>query len=206
MIGQLVQKLFLKILGKGEGKGKDMKEDIDFKLFNRNILMDVLRADEGSNRKMYLDTEGYWTIGIGHLITKDPNKKVALSILDDIIGRNTNGVITAEEEQVLFHADINSKLGEIYRNALIKRVFDGLDENRRIALISMCYQMGVPGTATFKNSMKFIEDKQWKNAGANLRQSKWYRQTPNRAERVIKIFENGNFDHYKREYKQFNFK
>ena len=45
-------------------------------------IFEMLRIDEGCKLDLYKDTEGYWTIGIGQLITKNPSKDVARAELD----------------------------------------------------------------------------------------------------------------------------
>ena len=37
----------------------------------------MLQIDEGLKLSIYKDTEGYWTVGIGHLLTKKPSTDVA---------------------------------------------------------------------------------------------------------------------------------
>ncbi|WP_373559966.1 glycoside hydrolase family protein, partial [Klebsiella pneumoniae] len=46
----------------------------------------MLRFDEGEKLQVYKDTEGYWTVGIGHLLTKEgANKQVISSQADSLI-------------------------------------------------------------------------------------------------------------------------
>ncbi len=51
-------------------------------------IFGMLRIDEGYDSKIYKDTEGYWTIGIGHLLTKDPSKSLAISNLGMLLPKN----------------------------------------------------------------------------------------------------------------------
>lgn len=50
----------------------------------------------------------------------------------------------------------------------------------------MAYQMGVKGTKNFKNMWKAIGDGDYAKAGAEMRDSRWYRdpQTKSRANRM----------------------
>lgn len=57
----------------------------------------MLRYDEGEKLTMYKDTEGYFTIGVGHLITKNPSRDYALKELDKAVGHPCYGYITAKE-------------------------------------------------------------------------------------------------------------
>ncbi len=156
----------------------------------------MLKLDEGLKLKPYKDTEGYWTIGIGHLLTKKPSLDVAISVLDSQIGRKTQGSITEEEARKLFQNDVNSALKSIKTDSTLAPLYSKYDEVRRQALINMVFQMGTTGAASFHNSLGLVADKNYALAGTNMRKSKWYRQTPNRAERVIKVLTTGTFDAY----------
>nr|3ODU_A Chain A, C-X-C chemokine receptor type 4, Lysozyme Chimera [synthetic construct]3ODU_B Chain B, C-X-C chemokine receptor type 4, Lysozyme Chimera [synthetic construct]3OE8_A Chain A, C-X-C chemokine receptor type 4, Lysozyme Chimera [synthetic construct]3OE8_B Chain B, C-X-C chemokine receptor type 4, Lysozyme Chimera [synthetic construct]3OE8_C Chain C, C-X-C chemokine receptor type 4, Lysozyme Chimera [synthetic construct] len=159
-------------------------------------IFEMLRIDEGLRLKIYKDTEGYYTIGIGHLLTKSPSLNAAKSELDKAIGRNTNGVITKDEAEKLFNQDVDAAVRGILRNAKLKPVYDSLDAVRRAALINMVFQMGETGVAGFTNSLRMLQQKRWDEAAVNLAKSRWYNQTPNRAKRVITTFRTGTWDAY----------
>nr|5GLH_A Chain A, Endothelin Receptor Subtype-B [Homo sapiens]6IGK_A Chain A, Endothelin receptor type B,Endolysin,Endothelin receptor type B [synthetic construct]6IGL_A Chain A, Endothelin receptor type B,Endolysin,Endothelin receptor type B [synthetic construct] len=162
----------------------------------RKNIFEMLRIDEGLRLKIYKDTEGYYTIGIGHLLTKSPSLNAAKSELDKAIGRNTNGVITKDEAEKLFNQDVDAAVRGILRNAKLKPVYDSLDAVRRAALINMVFQMGETGVAGFTNSLRMLQQKRWDEAAVNLAKSRWYNQTPNRAKRVITTFRTGTWDAY----------
>nr|5XSZ_A Chain A, Lysophosphatidic acid receptor 6a,Endolysin,Lysophosphatidic acid receptor 6a [synthetic construct] len=159
-------------------------------------IFEMLRIDNGLRLKIYKNTEGYYTIGIGHLLTKSPSLNAAKSELDKAIGRNTNGVITKDEAEKLFNQDVDAAVRGILRNAKLKPVYDSLDAVRRAALINMVFQMGETGVAGFTNSLRMLQQKRWDEAAVNLAKSRWYNQTPNRAKRVITTFRTGTWDAY----------
>lgn len=160
-------------------------------------IYEMLRYDEGLKLNIYKDTEGYWTIGIGHLLTKNPLKSVGIKNLDSLLGRSTNGTITESEAQKIFQKDVEGVNRDIKGNSTVSPVFDSLDSERQKALQNMVFQMGISGVAGFKNSLALLKAKNWNQAAVNLKQSKWYRQTPNRAGRVIEVFRTGTFNSYK---------
>nr|7F8X_A Chain A, Cholecystokinin receptor type A,Endolysin [synthetic construct] len=169
---------------------------ISLELYQGINIFEMLRIDEGLRLKIYKDTEGYYTIGIGHLLTKSPSLNAAKSELDKAIGRNTNGVITKDEAEKLFNQDVDAAVRGILRNAKLKPVYDSLDAVRRAALINMVFQMGETGVAGFTNSLRMLQQKRWDEAAVNLAKSRWYNQTPNRAKRVITTFRTGTWDAY----------
>jgi hypothetical protein len=60
----------------------------------------------------------------------------------------------------------------------------------------MVFQMGVSGVAGFPASMKLLLAKKWEAAAKELANSRWYRQTPNRARRVIETMRTGTWSAY----------
>jgi GH24 family phage-related lysozyme (muramidase) len=161
-------------------------------------IFGMLRIDEGLKLTVYKDTEGFWTVGIGHLLTKNPSYDVAVRELDKLISRKTGGTITQREAEAIFAKDVDIAISGILKNATLKPVYDSLngDEPRQAALVNMVFQMGVAGVASFTNSMTLIRAKSWDKAATNLAQSKWYKQTPNRAKRVIATFKTGTWKAY----------
>ena len=159
-------------------------------------IFGMLRIDEGYDSKIYKDTEGYWTIGIGQLLTKSPDTNVAKAELDKLIGRKCNGEITKAEAEDLFQKSVLKAEKGIQGNTLLRDVYNSLDFIRQAALINMVFQMGVAGVAGFVNSMALLKAKNWEKAAVNLAQSRWYKQTPNRAKRVIETFRTGTWKAY----------
>lgn len=161
-------------------------------------IFEMLRIDEGCKLDLYKDTEGYWTIGIGQLITKNPSKDVARAELDKLMGRVCNGRITQHEAETLFNRSVEKAKAGILKHPVLKPVYDVLDEVRRCALINMVFQMGVAGVAGFPKGLRLLKAKSWEAAAKELADSRWYKvQTPNRAKRVIETFRTGTFSAYK---------
>lgn len=132
-------------------------------------LINDLKHDEGLKLSAYQDHLGFWTIGYGRLID----------------GRRGGG-ISKEEAEYFLKNDVDDVVSALR----VKLDFwIELPNNVKRALCNMAFQLGINGLLGFKNSLKFIEKRDWKNAGINLRKSKWYTQTPVRAERVIKMIE-----------------
>ncbi|QPI14001.1 lysozyme [Serratia phage 4S] len=160
-------------------------------------IFDMLRIDEGLKLTVYKDTEGFWTVGIGHLLTKDSSKAVAIKELDRLTGRSTDGSISVGEAENIFKLDVSKAENGIKGNSVLAPVYESLDSVRKMAMVNMVFQLGVAGVAGFKNSLALLKAKDWDKAAVNLAQSKWYNQTPNRAKRVISVFKTGTMDAYK---------
>ena len=54
-------------------------------------------------------------------------------------------------------------------------------------IIEMCYQMGFTGFCKFKKAIANMKDKNWKASAEEMLDSKWAKQTSNRANRLADI-------------------
>ena len=127
-------------------------------------LLNRIKHHEGFRKSVYKCTEGYDTIGYGFAI-KD------LEMDEDIA------------EEILMRKV----------EKLIKRVrskFDWLDSvphEVQGVLVEMSYQMGLSGVSKFKKALHAMQMLQWKLAADELLDSRWAKQTPNRAKELSDI-------------------
>lgn len=178
---------------------KTPSEDIKPSPIPGMTIEDMLRYDEGVRIDLYWDSEGYPTIGIGHLIVREKtrNKAYINGLLSKQVGRTiTNGRITNEECSKLFDGDLSGAIRDIQRNSTVAPVYASLDDTRKMAIINMTFQMGVGGVAKFTNTLAAMLRKDWQAAYNGMMNSLWARQTPNRANRVSKVILNGNLASY----------
>lgn len=135
-------------------------------------ITSLLQYEEGFREKPYLCSEGYPTVGTGIRIGP---KGVALS--------NYQFTVPREVDAVWLQSILNSTMRSMLMNERIAKAMNVLDEARTAVLVSMAYQMGVAGLAQFKNTLSLIERKRFEDAAVAMLQSKWAKQTPNRARR-----------------------
>ncbi|HEE0521900.1 TPA: glycoside hydrolase family protein [Klebsiella pneumoniae] len=158
-------------------------------------LYEMLRFDEGEKLKLYKDTEGYWTIGIGHLVTKNPSKEQAIACLDKELNRFTSGVISKSESEQLFNLDISRALRDIERSEL-SSIYIQTNGPRRAALVNLTFQLGLAGVLKFRKMIQYLKVGNYEAAADEGLDSKWARQTPNRARRVSEVIRTGTFSSY----------
>ena len=145
-------------------------------------LSELIELEEGFRERAYLCTSGYPTIGLG---TKIGPKGAELYNYTFMVNR---AIAEAMMQKELAHAEV--KLAEC-------DWFLGLDLERSKIIMSMCYQMGVSGVFKFKNMIAAIERKDWARASREALDSKWARQTPERAGRHAQVLLTGDFDSVK---------
>ncbi|HAT6345327.1 TPA: glycoside hydrolase family protein [Aeromonas hydrophila] len=158
-----------------------------------------LQYDEGLKLVLYRDTENKWTIGIGHLISNDPSisKAKAVSILEQKlqIALTPEGRITHAEASWLFQRDL-LRVKQGIAQASFCAVYEGLDDVRKSAIQNMVFQLGVHGVSQFKKMWNFINTGNFEAAAMEGLNSKWNKQTPNRAKRVTETLRTGRTDQY----------
>jgi lysozyme len=136
-------------------------------------LIRQLVSEEGEVLHAYEDHLGYVTIGVGRLIDK-----------------RKGGGISKEESRYLLANDVK-KYTDLVSNSI--PFYSQLNEARQAVLVGMAFQMGIGGLMKFKNTLKAIEAGRYKEAGNNMLNSLWARQTPARARRMAKQMELGEW-------------
>ena len=143
-------------------------------------LVKKLIDDEGWRNYPYVDSLGYWTTGIGHLIDRRKG-----GVLPPYVRAFP---LTDEEVLRILEDDLEAKQQAL--RAQIPWVF-GLDAPRLNVVISMAFQLGVGGLLQFKNTLAALKRGDWPSAAVGIRSSKAYSQTMKRWERHARIIETG---------------
>ena len=143
-----------------------------------SVIANLLKDEEALRLEPYTDSKGYWTIGYGHLIDRRLGGRLPPWV------RASFPIEVAEAEQML-QRDIAEKEEDLDRH------FDwwrGLDEVRQAVLLSMCFQMGMAGLLTFRNTLAHIKDGDWDEAALGMLSSN---DSPSRAERHAEAMRTG---------------
>jgi len=133
-------------------------------------LRELLEQDEGVKYEVYLDHLGLPSTGIGHLILKD----------DEEYGWPVGAPVSEERVAELFEQDVKYAISDAM---WLHPDLDDMPGDAQITIISLAFQLGLPRYQKFEKHHAAIEARDWKEAAAQLRNSKLYRQTPQRTER-----------------------
>lgn len=142
------------------------------------FIEDMIRYDEGEKLVVYTCTRGFKTVGIGHNL--EANKSL------DILHRSLNigDKITKEESSALFQQDLDIVFAGIRKNLFF---FETVKPKYQLVLINMIFQMGIGGVLKFKNTLKAMQEDNAFLVESGIKNSAWYKQTPNRAQRMIGV-------------------
>ena len=144
---------------------------------NVDKLRAQLEIDEGIVNKIYLDHLGYPTFGIGHLIIEgDPEE-----------GMGVDYPISEERVIEAFEKDVQTVLKDC---KICFKTWDGYPEEAKQVFANMMFNMGRTRLSKFKKMIAAAEIDDWKEAAVQGRDSRWYNQVTNRAERLMSRLEN----------------
>ena len=129
---------------------------------------DIIREEGGLVLDPYQDHLGYWTIGCGHLIRDDERDELMKPI-------------TQERAKEIFVLDLGVSIQDaetFYKDMKI-------DDNVKECVIHMSFQMGLPRLNKFKKFKQALQNNDIETAIVEMKDSRWYNQTTNRANRLI---------------------
>jgi len=146
---------------------------------NREAVYEQLKIDEGVEYVVYLDHLGYPTFGVGHLIKES----------DPEYGEQIGTPVSEERVRACFEGDLDiaeRECGHLYG----EREFGSFPDEVQQILVNMMFNMGRTRLSKFKKFNAAIHEGDWKTAAVEGRDSLWYRQVTNRAERLMTRMEN----------------
>ena len=127
-------------------------------------LIGALKRDEGWSGHPYRDTRGFLTIGYGFLIDERRSVK-----LPKAVGELWLEILAMERAEEIAKA---------------WEPFSKQDMEIQLALANMSYQLGVRGVLNFKRMLLALERNDRLAAAQEALDSRWARQTPERAARI----------------------
>lgn len=144
---------------------------------NRENVFEQLKIDEGVVYEIYEDHLGYATFGVGHLVLEsDPEH-----------GEPVGTPVSEERVRECFEKDLDIAESECV--VLYGEAWEGFPGEVQEILVNMLFNLGRPRLSKFKNFNKNILEHNWVGAAPEGRDSIWYRQVGNRAERLMERLE-----------------
>ena len=139
---------------------------------NLERLMESVKKHEGYRNKVYLDTLGKRTVGVGHLCVEDfweDDKEYEEKFLMEILADDLQNAIKGARELKEEHSCTD------------------IDEIAQEILVEMVFQLGKNGVSKFRNMWKALAEKNYIGASFEMLDSKWAKQTPNRAKSIAEL-------------------
>jgi lysozyme len=118
--------------------------------------LDIAKEQEGFSGLIYKCPAGYLTFGYGHNGQTNPISKAAAEfILTEDLQSTENFLKT-------------------------QPYYEKLKPNQKLALLAMCFQLGVGGFLGFGKMIKALKKGDFKKAAEEMKDSDWFKETPNR--------------------------
>jgi len=127
--------------------------------------------EEGVKYEVYNDHLGYKTFGVGHLCrATDPENEMEVGT-----------PVSKERVDECFEVDLYVAINDA------EKFCEGMqvDDNIKECVTHMVFQLGLPRLNKFRNFKQALVDGDIAKAQEEMKDSLWYRQTTNRAERLI---------------------
>jgi lysozyme len=137
-------------------------------------LIIEIKKDESFRAKPYKCSEGFLTIGYGTKLPLNTYEKTLVKDENSITEFEADGLLKYRLENAI--RELNNNKGSTIKT---------LSERRKEVVYNMVYQLGVKGILGFKKMWLAIEAGNYALAADEMKDSRWYYQTPARAKCLI---------------------
>lgn len=138
---------------------------------NYDFLIDMLKRHEGFRAFPYKDSVNILTIGYGRNLEQCG--------------------ISQKEAEYLLRNDVERAILDVC-DLVGKETYDFLGSTRQAVLVNMCFNLGKPRLAKFKNMFAAIRAHNYELAAAEMLNSKWAEQVGMRAEELANYMDKGD--------------
>ena len=139
-------------------------------MIDMDKLLESVKRHEGYRNKVYLDTLGKRTVGVGHLCVEDfweDGKEYEEDFL--------MGILEKDLQSAIDQAD------DMCKNLTIS-------DDAKIIIIEMIFQLGGTGVSKFRKMWQALQQDppDYAEASVQMLDSRWAKQTPNRAQEMAR--------------------
>ena len=130
-------------------------------------LLQSVKKHEGYRNKVYLDSLGKRTVGVGHLCVEDfweDDKEYEEKFLLTILEHDLKSAVKSAEE--------------LCSDCPV------LDDQAKEIIVEMVFQLGKTGVSKFRNMWKALKVPDYPTAAKEMLDSRWAKQTPGRAKEM----------------------
>ena len=148
------------------------------------------KINEGYKPRVYIDTEGHPTVGIGfNLDRSDARQRLsAVGANYDRIRAGTE-ILSDYQIQMLFRADMDKAVHCV--SSWVPTTWRLMSNDRRSAIVDMAFNLGCAGLKKFKKMKVALQLREYDRAAYEMRNSEWCRQVKSRCLRNISCMTGG---------------
>jgi lysozyme len=130
--------------------------------------IELIIRHEAKRNKMYKDSLGIWSIGIGRNLER--------GVSDDVV-------------ELMFDEDMRS----VYRDCRTFEWYKSLNGARQAVIENMIFNMGLRTFSGFKKTIKLISDGDFGEASKEMLRSRWSEQVGRRSIELANMMRSGEF-------------
>lgn len=145
----------------------------------------ILVHEGGVRTKVYQDSVGIETIGVGFNLRRDDAKKL-LKALDLDHAKLIAGEQEMSKEQAMAFFEVDLAEARKTAAALFPN-FDRLSDVRKRVVVDMAFNLGRPRLAGFKKMIEAIGREDFEQAADEMQDSEWYEQVKSRGKTLVKM-------------------
>ena len=144
---------------------------------NIELCKQEIKRHEGEVLKIYEDSLGYKTLGIGHLCQpEDPEYswEVGTKVSEEVV-------------DMYFENDFYKHLAETIHVFGTEEAFYNLPEPIQRVLVNMCFNLGGTRLSKFKNMLAACRSHNWQEMARQMQDSRWYYQVGRRSQELQRM-------------------
>ena len=161
----------------------------------KHTLEDQLILHEGLRLEVYKCPAGFWTVGVGRNLESKGLTGVEQKFIFGRDGMSKQEVIERLKEQGITKDQamwiMANDISECVKDLKTFDWFDKLDDIRAKVVVDMRFNLGAGGFRQFKKMIAALAAGDYKQAAAEMVNSKWYHQVGNRGKRLVRMMESG---------------
>lgn len=154
---------------------------------NRQFIEQFIAKHEGRRSKVYSDSRGILTIGIGWNLEDKQSADIC-----EHFGLNLDKLKSGEQ------CLSDEQIDQVYDYQVTQTIssasgllvgFMAMPDNVQAVVVDMIFNLGLPRFSKFRDTIAALNRGGWKQAAIDAGQSLWAKQVPNRAKEDIALLE-----------------
>jgi len=144
---------------------------------NIELCKAEIKRHEGEVLKIYEDSLGYKTLGIGHLCQPE----------DPEYSWEVGTKVSQEVVDMYYEQDFKKHYQETIHVFGSEEDFENLPEPIQRVSVNMCFNLGGTRLSKFKNMLAACRSHDWKEMAQQMQESRWYWQVGRRSKELQDI-------------------
>ena len=144
---------------------------------NIELCKAEIKRHEGEVLKIYEDSLGYKTLGIGHLCQPE----------DPEYAWEVGTKVSQEVVDMYYEQDFKKHYQETVHVYGSYEDFQNLPEPIQRVLVNMCFNLGGTRFSKFKNMLKACKEHNWEEMARQMQDSRWYYQVGRRSQELQRM-------------------